>query len=63
MLSLNNCAEISSLKFIQKMKSLEDLRFVKTNVKDGDLSYCEGLKYVGFLPKRHYSHKPENFIE
>lgn len=60
-LSLNNCGEIPTLSFIKEMQSLKDIRFVNTNIMDGNLAYCVGLRNVGFLSKRHYSHKPIDF--
>lgn len=58
-LAFNHCSEIESLGFVRKMSSLQDIRFVGTNIKDGDLSPCENFKYVGFFDKKHYSHKFE----
>lgn len=58
-LIISNSAEIPSLSFIKRMPKLDFLSFVGTNVLDGDLSPTIGLSYVGFLNKRHYSHKFE----
>ncbi|MFA6083777.1 hypothetical protein [Mucilaginibacter sp.] len=58
-LAYNNCGKIPSIKFIKQMPSLKDFRFVGTNVSDGDISPCIGLKYVGFFNKKHYSHTSE----
>jgi len=55
-LGINNCGSLPSLGFVRDMHSLEELRFVNTTVIDGDLSPCVGLKRVGFMNKRHYSH-------
>lgn len=56
-LLLSKCGEISSLNFISSMTALNFLSFVDTNVKDGDLSFCKGLDYVGFMDKKHYNLK------
>lgn len=61
-LSLINCGEIASLKFISELPNLKLLVFSKTNVVDGDLSYCEGIEYVGFDNKKHYTHKMSDFV-
>ncbi len=49
--------EIESLKFVKTLTQLEFISFRGTNVKDGDISYCEGIKHVGFDNKRHYNYK------
>ena len=53
--------EIRSLEFLKLLKSLEFISFWGTNVLDGNLTYCEGITYVGFDNKKHYSHKAEQF--
>lgn len=58
-LAYNNCGSIPSIKFIREMPSLEDFRFVGTDIIDGDISPCLGLKYAGFFDKKHYSHTSE----
>jgi hypothetical protein len=60
-LKMIDLGEIKSLSFIKKIKSLRKISFVDTNILDGDLSYCKGLEYVGFLDKKHYSHKNSEF--
>lgn len=60
-LGFNECGEIPSITFIGKMKKLKNFTFVNTNILDGDLSACFGLDYVGFMNKRHYSHKMDDF--
>ena len=45
------------ISFIRKMKNLKFFSFVKTNIKDGDITPCLGLEYAGFDDKRHYSHR------
>ena len=61
-LGFNDCKEIPSIRFIGNMKSLKKFTFVNTNVLDGDLSACTSLEYVGFLDKKHYSHKRKDFV-
>lgn len=56
-LSFNDCGTLSSIKFVKQIKSLEDFIFSNTDVTDGDISPCIGLKYVYFSNKRHFSHK------
>ena len=58
-----NCGELPSLQFIEDLPKLKFLVFNKTNVVDGDLSYCERLEYVGFDNKRHYTHKMSDFVD
>lgn len=60
-LRFNHCGTLPSLGFLDEMPSLESFAFVGTNVVDGDLSPCLRLKAVGFLDKRHYSHRSEDF--
>lgn len=52
---------VKSLSFVKKLSSLETITFWGTRVLDGDISYCEGIKNVGFDNKRHYTHKAEDF--
>jgi protein phosphatase 1 regulatory subunit 7 len=56
-LSLINCGEIENIGFIKSMKNLKKFGFIDTNVVDGDLSPCIGLRFSGFFDKKHYSHK------
>lgn len=58
-LRIGRCARIPSLDFIKRMRKLEELIFVETDVEDGDLSPCLRLKYVDFFNKRHFSHTRE----
>ncbi len=58
-LALNDCGDIKSLEFIKDMPNLQELRFVNSNVIDGNLLPCLGLKSVLFNNKRHYTHKCE----
>lgn len=58
---LSESGEIKSLAFLKSLKKLEFISFWGTNVLDGNLSYCEGINFVGFDNKKHYSHKVEQF--
>lgn len=60
-LSYNECGEMESIEFINKMPNLKSFIFIKTNVINGDLSPCKRLEYVAFDNKRHYSHKMSDF--
>jgi hypothetical protein len=60
-LKMIDLGEIPSLSFIKKLKKLKNIAFANTNILDGNLSYCEGLELVGFLDKKHYSHKNSEF--
>jgi hypothetical protein len=55
-LRLNSCGDIPSISFVGEMPDLEEFRFVKTNVLDGDMSPCLSLKECAFSNKRHFSH-------
>jgi len=50
---------MDSIAFLNDFKSLEDFRFIKTDIIDGDLTPLLRLKSVGFFAKRHFSHTPE----
>lgn len=54
---LTSSADLPNLSFISSLENLKFFSFVNTNVIDGDLTMLEGLEYVGFLNKRHYTHK------
>lgn len=58
---LSESGEIKSLAFVKKLPLLEFLSFWGTNVLDGNIKYCEGINYVSFDNKRHYTHKSEQF--
>ena len=58
---LTNSGEIPSLAFIKSLLHLRFISFVGTNVRDGDISHCAGLEYVGFDDKRHYNRKMRDF--
>ncbi len=50
---------LQSIKFIKKMTALKSFRFVGTDVIDGDMTPCIGLKYAGFSNKKQFSHTME----
>lgn len=58
---LSESGEIKSLAFIKELPRLKFISFWGTNVLDGNIKYCEGLSYVGFDNKKHYTHKSEQF--
>lgn len=58
-LGYNSCSPIPSIDFIRKMTSLKSFRFMGTDVLDGDMTPCEGLKYAAFTNKKHFSHTME----
>jgi len=58
-LILLDCAPLSSLSFVKNIPALEFISFVNTEIRDGDMTPCFGLKYAGFLKKKHYTHTPE----
>jgi len=61
-LRLNNCAPIESLSFIGSLPNLIDLRFVGTEVLDGDLTPIiehPSLRSAGFSDKRNLNYKTE----
>lgn len=62
-LRLIDCGKLGSLSFIHHFKKLEELRFVNTKIQDGDMTPLFGLKAVGFLGQKSYSHTPEQVRE
>ncbi|EJV59047.1 hypothetical protein [Bacillus cereus] len=60
-LNLFNCGQIRTIKFIQMLNNLKQFSFGGSNVIDGDISFCEGIEYVSFTDKKHYSHKNRYF--
>ncbi|HYM94363.1 MAG TPA: hypothetical protein VET23_09515, partial [Chitinophagaceae bacterium] len=58
---LSESGEIKSLAFVKELPLLEFISFWGTNVLDGNIKYCEGISYVGFDNKKHYTHKSEQF--
>jgi len=62
-LAFNCCGNILSIGFIKGLSKLRSFSIVNTNVVDGDLSSCLTLEYVGFMDRKHYSHKRTDFIK
>lgn len=60
-LSLINCGDIPSIKWIEFLKKLNVLKFFKTFVQDGDLTNCSKVKYLYFDNKPSYNHKLSDF--
>ncbi len=60
-LRISDSGEIQNLSFIKQLKDLDFLSFWGTKVLDGDISHCEGIKFVGFDDKRHYNRKSKDF--
>jgi len=61
-LRLNDCGTIDSLSFIKGLPNLIDLRFVGTNILDGDVTPIidhPSLRGAGFLNKRNYNYTAE----
>jgi len=58
---LSESGEIKSFAFVKELPRLEFISFWGTNVLDGNIKYCEGINYVGFDNKKHYTHKSEQF--
>lgn len=56
-LDLENCADLHSLKFLDKYPNLKTFGFLGTNVLDGDLCPCMRLKHAYTWNKRHYNIK------
>ena len=60
---LSESGEIKSLAFVKELPILEFISFWGTNVLDGNIKYCEGINYVGFDNKKHYTHELEQFVK
>lgn len=58
---LSESGEVKSLAFVKELPQLKFISFWGTNVLDGNIKYCEGIDYVGFDNKKHYTHKSEQF--
>jgi hypothetical protein len=58
---LSESGVIKNLTFVKELPQLEFISFWGTNVLDGNIKYCEGINYVGFDDKKHYTHKSEKF--
>ena len=54
-LFLSNVGDIKDLSFLETMPSLNHFVFSRSNVVDGDLSYCKKVNgWVAFTNKKHY---------
>ena len=62
-LAFNGCGTLHSLTFLKELPALEEFAFVNTLVSDGDMRPLFGLRRVGFLDKKHYSHKYSEVAE
>ncbi len=60
-LMLTESGYMKTLAFVKDLPQLEFISFWGTNVLDGNIKYCEGINYVGFDNKKHYTHKSEQF--
>lgn len=59
-LGVNNCGEIDSIKALTKLKKLKQFTFWEsTNIIDGDVSPCIGIKQVAFQNRRNYNYTNE----
>ncbi|PEZ02903.1 hypothetical protein CN326_19100 [Bacillus sp. AFS018417] len=54
-----SCGDIQNLQFVKELLKLKHLSFVDSNIVDGNIEPCNGIHFVGFNDKRHYSHKFE----
>lgn len=55
-IKMSGCGNLASLHFLNKFPALEEFRFVKMDVLDGDMTPLLRLKSIGFIDKRKYSH-------
>ena len=60
-LILLKCGDIESIGFVKKLNNLKRLSFYGSNIKDGDIGYCENIENLWFDNKKHYSHKISDF--
>lgn len=62
-----NCGRINSIQPLAECTELESVQLIgDTVIEDGDLSVLltlPKLRIVAFARKRHYSHRPEDFVE
>lgn len=56
-LAIVSCRTMESVSFTKNLAKLNIFNFNRTNVEDGDLSYCQRIPEVYFTEKRHFSHK------
>ena len=60
-LIISESGDIKSLAFVKELSKLKFISFWGVDILDGNLSYCEGINYVAFQNKKHYSHRSEQF--
>ena len=63
LLILNGQGDIPSLKLINDVPNLEELRFIKSTITDGDMTPLLNLKKAAFFKSNHYSHTPEQISQ
>jgi hypothetical protein len=54
---LSKSSDLADINFVKFMPRLKFFSFVKTKVINGDMSSLEGIEYLGFFDKKHYTHK------
>lgn len=60
-LKLNDCGQIKTIKFLNKMPKLKSFRFYNTIVDDGDLIALDRIDDVSFKNRSNYTHKMSDF--
>ncbi|MFB9328274.1 hypothetical protein ACFFSY_20280 [Paenibacillus aurantiacus] len=60
-LTFTDNGQIPSIQFIKNLPQLKHFVFMGTTVNDGILNYCQGLDYVAFTDKKHYTQKMKDF--
>ena len=60
-ITLTDSGSLKSLSFLKSLPHIKFISFWGTNVLDGNMDYCAGIKYVGFDNKKHYNHKVDFF--
>lgn len=59
-LGLNNCGEIASIKPIEHLKKIRRFDFWETtNIINGDVAPCIGIRQVAFQNRKHYNYTNE----
>lgn len=51
-----DCGKLPSIGFIRSIPTLKNFRILRTDIADGDMSPCIGIKHVDFDNKKHFSH-------
>jgi hypothetical protein len=55
-LVLDSCGKVQSLSFLREMPLMRDIRFMRTEIVDGDLSPCLGYHSVVCENKKNYNY-------